>query len=243
LSVRLWIDTDVGDNPDDAIALLCAAAHPDVELVGVSTVDGDVKARAEVVRRLLPEVPVVAGPPRAGELASADALLLIGPWTHGAALGRAGGLPPRVVAMGGTLRPVFHRGALRTVEHNVGRDPFAARELLARFERVTVVPLDVTATILCTRAEESAVVESNGHLGRALARWRDRIGDAPLCLHDPVALLALLGEDGIARQHYRVSIAPNGVMHSGGRVQDVVIGADRDVVVARVLALLDARLG
>jgi hypothetical protein len=32
-------------------------------------------------------------------------------------------------------------------------------------------------------------------------------------------------------------------MHSGGRVHDVVIGADRDVVVARVLALLDAGLG
>jgi purine nucleosidase len=241
--VRVWIDTDVGGNPDDAIALLAAAAHPDVELVGISTVDGDVKARADLVRGLLPDVPVVAGPPRVGELAAADALLMIGPWTHGAALGRSGGLPPRVAAMGGTLRPVFHRGALRIVEHNVGRDPYAARELLARFERLTIVPLDVTATIVCTRAEESAIVASHGHLGRALARWRDRVGDAPLCLHDPLALLALLGDDGIAREHYRVSVAANGVMHSSGRVHDVVVGADRDVVVNRVLALLDGRSG
>jgi inosine-uridine nucleoside N-ribohydrolase len=241
--VRLWIDTDVGDNPDDAIALLCAAAHPAVELIGVSTVDGDVKARAQLVRRLLPGVTVVAGPPRAGELARADALLLIGPWTHGAALVRSAGLPPRVAAMGGTLRPVFHRGALRTVEHNVGRDPFAARELLARAERLTVVPLDVTATVLCTRAEEAAIVAGHGHLGGALARWRDRVGDAPLCLHDPLALLALLGEDGITREHYRVSVAPNGVMHSTGRVHDVIVGIDRDVVVPRVLALLQSDLG
>ena len=34
LPVRLWIDTDVGDNPDDAVALLVAAAHPDVESGG-----------------------------------------------------------------------------------------------------------------------------------------------------------------------------------------------------------------
>jgi len=50
--VRLWIDTDVGTNPDDAVALLCAAGHRDVDLVGVSTVDGDTEWRAEVARAL-----------------------------------------------------------------------------------------------------------------------------------------------------------------------------------------------
>ena len=43
--MRLWVDTDIGDNPDDTIALWCAAHSPDVELVGVSTVDGDVALR------------------------------------------------------------------------------------------------------------------------------------------------------------------------------------------------------
>ena len=58
--MRLWIDTDVGGDPDDAIALLCAAAHPAVDLVGVSTVDGDHERRVGVARSLV-EAPVHRG--------------------------------------------------------------------------------------------------------------------------------------------------------------------------------------
>ena len=58
--MRLWIDTDVGDDPDDAIALLCAAASPAVELVGVSTVDGDRDRRAALAHAIV-DAPVFAG--------------------------------------------------------------------------------------------------------------------------------------------------------------------------------------
>ena len=139
--MRCWIDTDVGDDPDDAIALLCAAAHPDVEIVGVSTVDGDVEWRAELARTLVPDVDVVAGRPPSDALAAADALLLIGPWTHGAELVTRGQLPRRVGAMGGTIRPVIHHGELRVVEHNVNRNPDAA----ARAARAAAATVDHSA--------------------------------------------------------------------------------------------------
>src|SRR3989454_9773840 len=51
--VRLWIDTDIGTNVDDAVALLAAAAHPAVELAGVSTVGSDPERRAAVAVGLL----------------------------------------------------------------------------------------------------------------------------------------------------------------------------------------------
>jgi inosine-uridine nucleoside N-ribohydrolase len=51
--VRLWIDTDVGTNVDDAVALLAAVAHPSVELVGLSTVGSDPEGRAAVAVGLL----------------------------------------------------------------------------------------------------------------------------------------------------------------------------------------------
>ena len=35
--MRLWIDTDIGDDPDDTVALWCAARSSDAQLVGVST--------------------------------------------------------------------------------------------------------------------------------------------------------------------------------------------------------------
>jgi len=64
--MRIWIDTDIGSDVDDALALAYVLRHPDLSLVGISTVFGDVELRAAVARRLLtvghgPDVPVLAG--------------------------------------------------------------------------------------------------------------------------------------------------------------------------------------
>lgn len=64
--VPVVIDTDIGIDPDDALALLLAVASPEVEVRGVTIVDGDVGLRARIAARLLGlagrgEVPVVPG--------------------------------------------------------------------------------------------------------------------------------------------------------------------------------------
>ncbi len=64
--IPIVIDTDVGADPDDALALLLALASPEVDLIGVTVVDGDVDLRARMAARLLgmagrPDVPVVRG--------------------------------------------------------------------------------------------------------------------------------------------------------------------------------------
>ncbi len=64
--VRIWIDTDIGTDVDDALALAYALRHPDLELVGISTVFGDLDIRGAIIERLLgaaeaPPVPVVTG--------------------------------------------------------------------------------------------------------------------------------------------------------------------------------------
>jgi purine nucleosidase len=64
--MRLWIDTDIGSDVDDALALAYALGHPDLELVGVSTVFGDVELRSQIARALLEragqaDVPVLTG--------------------------------------------------------------------------------------------------------------------------------------------------------------------------------------
>lgn len=51
--IRVWIDTDIGDDIDDAVAMLCAARHPGMELVGVSTVFGRVETRTWLAQELL----------------------------------------------------------------------------------------------------------------------------------------------------------------------------------------------
>lgn len=64
--MRLWIDTDIGTDVDDALALAYVARHPDLELAGISTVFGDLTIRAAIIERLLevaggPTVPLVTG--------------------------------------------------------------------------------------------------------------------------------------------------------------------------------------
>jgi purine nucleosidase len=60
------LDTDIGTDVDDLLALSLILCSPELELVGVTTVYGDVALRARMVRRLLtlrgvPDVPIAMG--------------------------------------------------------------------------------------------------------------------------------------------------------------------------------------
>src|SRR5437868_5101488 len=200
--MRLWIDTDAGDNPDDTIALWCAARAEGVDLAGVSTVDGDVQLRAAFVRALLPDVEVIAGPPPPDVVANVDVLLGIGPWTHVADLADQGALPLRVVLMGGALAPIKHRGELQRIEHNVGSDPDAAARLIASTGNLIVVPLDATARLKASERDEKILTEAIPGFREQLDLWRQENGDVKLVLHDVAALFVAIVER-IARMESR----------------------------------------
>jgi inosine-uridine nucleoside N-ribohydrolase len=68
--MKVIIDTDIGDDIDDAFALALALRSPELEIVGVTTTFGDTEARARIADRLVgevghPEIPVAAGVPTA----------------------------------------------------------------------------------------------------------------------------------------------------------------------------------
>jgi purine nucleosidase len=63
---KIIIDTDIGDDLDDAFALGLALNSPEVDIVGITTVWGDTKLRARLVDRLLAQtgrasIPVAEG--------------------------------------------------------------------------------------------------------------------------------------------------------------------------------------
>lgn len=63
---KMIIDTDIGDDVDDAFALALAVKSPDLQVLGVTTTFGDTEARAKIADRFLGEVgradiPVLAG--------------------------------------------------------------------------------------------------------------------------------------------------------------------------------------
>jgi len=238
--MRLWIDTDVGDDPDDTVALWCAARSYDAELIGVSTVDGDVAQRAALARELLPGVEVFAGPPPPGLVAGVDVLVGIGPWTNIAALSDADALPRRVVLMGGALAPVRHHGEVRVTEHNIERDPRAAAQLLATVGNLIVVPLDATNRLRVHHADERALVAEIPVLGAQLGAWRERNGDdRPLVLHDPATVMVALGEPVARIESRRLRVGPDARMTASvdGPIQQVVAHIDADMTRARVRVL------
>ena len=64
--VPVVLDTDIGTDVDDALALALALASPEIDLIGVTVVDGNVEVRAEIAARLLgmagrSDVPVFVG--------------------------------------------------------------------------------------------------------------------------------------------------------------------------------------
>jgi purine nucleosidase len=257
--VRLWIDTDIGTNVDDAVALLAAVAHPAVELVGVSTVGSDPERRAAAAVGLLAgagvdlgSVTVVAGAEASGgsstdvvaavSASDAEALLAIGPLTNVAALTTAGVRPPELTIMGGAVRPVEHRGELRTVEHNFASDPEAAATVLA-VSGAVIVPLDAT---VATRLDERLLlrlVATAPVLEPMVLAWVAEWSE--VVLHDPAALLIAAGDGSeLARfERRRLRVEPDGRLIDGGSaasgtVHDVVTSLFGVAVVASVLALL-----
>jgi purine nucleosidase len=65
---KVIIDTDIGDDIDDAFALALALRSPELQILGVTTTFGDTELRAKLADRFLGEVgraeiPVMAGAP------------------------------------------------------------------------------------------------------------------------------------------------------------------------------------
>jgi purine nucleosidase len=65
-SEKIIIDTDIGDDVDDAFAVALALRSPEVEILGITTTFGDTETRAKLADRLLGEagrldIPVAAG--------------------------------------------------------------------------------------------------------------------------------------------------------------------------------------
>lgn len=65
---RIILDTDIGDDIDDAFALALALRSPEVEILGITTAWGDTALRARLVNRFLKDsaagpIPVLVGVP------------------------------------------------------------------------------------------------------------------------------------------------------------------------------------
>jgi len=69
---KVILDTDIGDDIDDAFALALALRSPEIEVIGITTAWGNTALRAKLANRLVKEagvrsIPVLAGVPTASD--------------------------------------------------------------------------------------------------------------------------------------------------------------------------------
>lgn len=126
------IDTDIGDDIDDAFALALALKSPELKVLGVTTTFGDTQLRARLVDRYLKavgrsDIPVLAGPETKTENVMTQAAYAKGgpekKFGDGAAfiLREAREHPGEITLIG--------IGPLSTVHAAIDRDPAAFRKL------------------------------------------------------------------------------------------------------------------
>ena len=298
MAIKLIIDTDPGI--DDAMALFYAIADPEIELIALTTVFGNVtttqatrnalflletagidipvseglhkprelpayppsshvhgaegfgsllikQPKGQVVSESAPEFLVKMARAHKGELV----LCPIGPLTNIAA---ALDLDPefcsnlkRIVIMGGSLRA---GGNITPVaEANIYHDPHAADFLFSHGSNITLVGLDVTNRVICSRAYFRNLAEHSPILGGMLNQMADfyidfyeRVGKFDGCgMHDPSALVNCVAPDLFVTEDHKLSVIYYGE-ETGKTISDpsfvgeavkVCVGVDADAVKKR----------
>jgi purine nucleosidase len=128
----VWIDTDIGDDIDDAFALGLILHSPELRVLGISTAFGDTEMRARLVDRLLSATGASAIPVTAGIHTQTDNLMTQKTYAMQAPARKyADGVaalqaqirqhPEQVTLI--ALGPLFNIGAL------IDRDPYTFRKL------------------------------------------------------------------------------------------------------------------
>lgn len=85
---KIVVDTDIGDDIDDAFALALVLSSPELQLTGITTTWGDTQLRAALVERFLSEtghagIPVAEGMPTQSKTAFSQAA-----WAKGGPVGK-----------------------------------------------------------------------------------------------------------------------------------------------------------
>src|SRR6266849_2324069 len=156
---KVNLDTDIGDDIDDAFAVALALRSPELQILGITTTFGDTETRAKLLDRFLaevgrPDIPVAAGAPSPPKSTLTQRrYAAIGPLMNiGAAIDKDPATfrkLKRIIMMGGSI----HRGygdlgfgppTPPQPEWNILNDIPSAQKLFGAGVPLFVMPLDAT---------------------------------------------------------------------------------------------------
>ena len=152
---KIIIDTDVGDDVDDAFAIALALRSPELRILGISTTFGDTETRAKLLDRFLGEVgrqdiPVVAGTPT----------------------GAGGNFTQRRYAEGGNFAKASHPPATDFILEQIRRNP-------GEITLIAIGPLGNVGALIDKDPETFRKLHQVVLMGGSISRRYGDLGYAP----------------------------------------------------------------
>lgn len=222
---KVWIDTDIGTNPDDATALTFALKHPQIEVVGISIVGTQQEKRQKEAHNLLSylneDVDVFLGSelmPSHLDNSGAEHVVAIGPLSNISKLLLEDSYLGHLHVMGGVLNPVQYRGREVILDTNMKADLEAARIVLSQHENLTLSPLNVTKDLVLKGAQLEQVGNRNSFLKNRFDGYSQHLSDkfgteySQIILNDLLPLCEILGIAGIEKRTTSIKIQPDGTL-------------------------------
>jgi inosine-uridine nucleoside N-ribohydrolase len=236
---KLWIDTDMGGDIDDALAISMALHTRELQIIGISTVYIGNAWRTDLVRSMMeafgrsgiqvrlgaekplvglwnnrvpePSLPNDAVPTLIKAAKENPGLFVaaIGPLTN---IALALAQAPEIA---GNLR-LYIMGGMVTMaypEWNIACDPEAARIVFESGAEITLVGLDVTEKCHLSKEEALALVMGESREMRFLRgemeRFLTSFNFLPV-LHDPLAVAAMIWDDLLTFESKDIAIETRG---------------------------------
>lgn len=219
---KVWIDTDIGTNPDDATAIMFAAKHPEIDLVGLSISGTKQDLRIKEAYALLDyldlDIEVHLGDyleSRHIENAGVENLVAIGPLTNIAKLILDDCQINQLHIMNGTFAPIQYRGELTTTETNSISDKEATRIVLTQHENISISALDASHRIILEGSRLEQIGNRHAFLKNRYEGYVDyltkKFGDNnQIILNDVLPICDILNLVSIQREVMEFYIQPDG---------------------------------
>ena len=213
---KILLDTDMGTDVDDALALIYLLKHPACRMMGITTVAGEAGVRAELAQTLCGECNVQVIRENEGEIT----LIGIGPFTNIAMLFRMDpelpGMLKKLVLMGGRFfpdcqsiqtpqerhtpdrNPAFADVSIASMlrggmlEANMATDPHAAAVIAgAAPSRTRIISLDVTRQVVMKEESfrQKFAAKEYTLLMKMAQMWLQV--DGQITFHDPLAAVSV----------------------------------------------------
>lgn len=220
---RIWIDTDIGTNPDDATAVTFAVKHPQVELAGISISGSQQEQRKQEALNLLSflevEVEVLLGEElqsRHIENAGIEHTIAIGPLTNISRLILDDCYLGHLHIMGGVFSPTNYKGVEVLLDTNMSKDKEAARIVLSQYDNITLSPLNVTANLILEGAQRNQIESRNVFLKNRYEGYAQHLENkfgskhSQIVLHDVLPICDAIGISSIEKKTCEFKIQADG---------------------------------